>query len=91
MSALGYIVKILCSPIPSLDARLLQSLYLVRCQHLVGDLPALGEGDGVLALTSMRLILLETVIKELLQQHPLLLGGACHSTEVPGTILTVNE
>ena len=65
MSALGYIVRILCSPIPSLDTRLLQSLYLVRCQHLVGDLPALGEGDGVLALPRVGLVLLETVVEEL--------------------------
>ena len=46
---------------------LLLALYLVRRQHLVGDLPAVGEGDGVLAFPSMTLVLLEAVIEELLQ------------------------
>ena len=83
---LSYTVRTL---LPNLGLPL--TLYLVRRQHLVGDLPALSEGDGVLALTGVGLVFLETVVKELLQQHPLLLGGACHSTEVPGTILTVKE
>ena len=46
---------------------LLLPLYLVIRQHLVGDLPAVGEGDSVLAFPSVTLDLLETVIEELLQ------------------------